>query len=418
MPKLLMLGVSHHAAPVEVRERLAIDEVTWRLHAPAAPSTILLSTCNRVEVYAWVAGRTASTRRALLGALSRATGITTAEIEPYLKVRTGREALLHLVRVTSGLDSLLVGEEQIRGQVRTALRAAEEAHPVPTALRGSFQRAIESARRIRGATRLGQTPSIASAGVTVARRATPGDVRGKLVVVLGAGVMARASAEALLANGARVRVLNRTPAHAERLMSNLRSAIEIDALDTLPRALVDAAMVVGATAARTTVVDFEQIKAAAAQRTAPLVLLDIALPRDVDPRVRDLPGVTLIDLDDLERLCPVDTPTRRAEEQRAEELAVEEADRIAEWLRWRAVSPAITELRTYAEAIRTNELRRSAARLRDLTPEQIDAVDALTSGIVNKLLHGPTVALRNSGRRSSSDLLRVMRPHTTRGRSA
>src|SRR5262249_41017808 len=156
-----------------------------------APSTVLLSTCNRVEVYAWVEGRSTSTKRVLLAALSRATGIDAAEIEPYLTVRTGRDALLHLVRVTSGLDSLLVGEEQIRGQVPSALRAAEEAQPLPSSLRGSFQRAIESARRIRGATRLGQAPSIASAGVSVARRATPGDVRGKVAVVLGAGVMAR-----------------------------------------------------------------------------------------------------------------------------------------------------------------------------------------------------------------------------------
>jgi glutamyl-tRNA reductase len=418
MPKLFMLGVSHHAAPVEVRERLAIDEATWRAHAPATPSTILLSTCNRVEVYAWLEFRTAPTRRALLGALSRATGIGVAEIAPYLTVRAGRDALLHLVRVTSGLDSLLVGEEQIRGQVRTALRAAEDAQPLPASLRGSFQRAIESARRIRGATRLGQAPSIASAGVNVARRATPGDVRGKLAVVLGAGVMARAAAEALLASGARVRVLNRTPAHAERLMSNVRGAIEVDGLDTLPSALVDAALVVGATAARTTVVSFDDVEAAARQRSVPLVLLDIALPRDVDARVRSLPRVCLIDLDDLERMCPVDTPTRHAEEQRAEVLAVQETDRLAEWLRSRAVSPAIAELRTYAEAIRTSELRRSATRLRDLTPEQIAAVEALTSGIVNKLLHGPTVALRQSAGRSRTHLLRVLRPRTTRGRRA
>src|SRR5262249_27623344 len=155
--------------------------------------------------------------------------------------------------------------------------------------------------------------------------------------------------------------------HAERLMSNLRGAIEIDGLDTLPHALEDAALVVGATAARTAVVTVERVEAATRRRTVPLVLLDIAMPRDVDPRVRDLPCVSLIDLDDLERLCPVDTPTRHAEEQRAEALAVEETDRLDAWLRSRAVSPAITELRTYGEAVRTSELRRSATRLRDLT---------------------------------------------------
>jgi glutamyl-tRNA reductase len=417
--RLLMLGVSHHAAPVEVRERLAIDEATWRAHAPERLSTILLSTCNRLELYAWIDGRTDPPRRALLRALGRAAGITSTEIGPYVRCLVGRDALLHLVRVASGLDSLLIGEEQIGGQVREALRSADAAGPLPPTLRAVFQRAIESARRVRASTRLGQAPSVAEAGVNVARRAVPGDVRGKQAVVLGAGVMARAAAEALLASGARVRVLNRTPAHAERLMANLRGNIEIGSLDALPEALSSAAVVVGATAARSTVVSRDAVAAASANRSAPLVLLDIALPRDVDPRARDLPCVTLIDLDDLEKLCPVDPPTRRAEQERAERLAVDEADRLADWLRTREVGPTISELRTYAESIRTGELRRSATRLRDLTPEQIAAVDALTSGIVNKLMHGPTVALRAAGvGRSREHILRVVRPRTTRGRSA
>ncbi|MBV9578710.1 MAG: hypothetical protein JO057_08985, partial [Chloroflexi bacterium] len=291
-------------------------------------------------------------------------------------------------------------------------------------LRGVFQRAIESARRVRGSTRLGQAPSIASAGVSVARRAIPVDVHGQLAVVLGAGVMARAAAEALLAAGARVRVLNRTPAHAERVMANLRGAIEIDGLDTLSAALTDAALVVGATAARTTVVNLADVQQAMARRTRPLVVLDIALPRDADPRIRDVQGITLIDLDDLERLCPVDTPTRHAEAEHAEALAAEEADRLAEWLRFRAVSPAIAELRTYAEGVRTAELRRSASRLRDLTPEQLQAVDALTHGIVKKLMHGPTVALRDAAMRqgnvgrSRTQILGVLRPRGSRGRTA
>jgi len=348
-----------------------------------------------------------------------------AEVQPYLTTRVGRDALLHLVRVTSGLDSLLVGEEQIRGQVREALRAAEACQNLPVALRGVFQRAIESARRVGGSTRLGHAPSIAAAGVNVARRALKTDVQGKLGVVLGAGAMARAAAEALLAAGARVRVLNRTPAHAERLMANLRGEIETDSLDTLLPALTQAALVVAATAAREPVVRFDDVEAASRDRSAQLVLLDVALPRDVDPRVRELPSVTLIDLDDLERLCPVDTPTRRAEQQRAEELAAKEADRLIEWLRFRSVSPTIAELREYAEAIRTSELRRSASRLRDLTPEQLAAVDALTSGIVNKLMHGPTIALRDAATRpgslgrSGSRILRVVRPpRSSRGRSA
>jgi glutamyl-tRNA reductase len=232
--------------------------------------------------------------------------------------------------------------------------------------------------------------------------------------------MARAAAEALLALGARVRLLNRTASHADQLVLNLRGPAEADSLDKLPQALSEATLVVGATASRQPVVTAAAVEAARAQRDRPLVLLDIALPRDVDPLARELPGVTLIDLDDLERLCPVDVSTRHAERQRAELLAVEEAERLTEWLRFRSVSPAIAELRTHAEAIRAAELRRSASRLRGLTPEQVAAVEALTSGIVNKLMHGPTVALRDAATtpgRGRSHILRVLKPHKGRAQN-
>jgi glutamyl-tRNA reductase len=241
---------------------------------------------------------------------------------------------------------------------------------------------------------------------------------GRLAVVLGAGIMARAATEALLTHGLHVRVLNRTPAHAQRVMGALIPSVEIDSLDALPRSITEAALIVGATASRAPVVTTAAVEEALRKRGGQsLVLLDVAMPRDIEPSVRDMSGVTLIDLDDLERLCPVDADSRNAEQHRAEALAVEEADRLAEWLRFRAVSPAIAELRTYAETIRTTELRRSASRLRDLTPEQIAAVEALTSGIVKKLMHGPTVALRDAATRpgglgrSRSRILRVLRPN-------
>jgi len=425
MARLVMVGLSHRATPLDLRERVAVDETAWRVTAPAAFSTVLLSTCNRVEVYAWVDGRPAEAIRSLQRSLARSADIPLADLQPHLRTATGTDALVHLVRVASGLDSLVVGEEQIRGQVRDAVRAAESVRPLPAALRGIFQRVGESARRIRGATRLGSVPSIAAAGVNVARRSLPDSLAGEVAVVLGAGVMARAAIETLLPSGARIKLLNRTPAHAEPLRAHFGSAIEIDSLAALPSALTEAVLVVGATASRQPVVDRAMLDQAVSSRAGrpPLVLLDIALPRDVDARARELAAVKLIDLTDLEQLCPVDDETRQAEYQRAEALARAEADRLAKWLRFRAVSPAIAELRTYAETIRKTELRRSAARLRDLTPEQVAAVEALTAGIVNKLMHGPTVALRDAAAtnprgvgRSRSRILRVLRP--TQGRTA
>jgi glutamyl-tRNA reductase len=397
-----MVGLSHHAAPVEVRERIALDETAWRGVAPAKLPTVFLSTCNRVEAYAWVDGRADRAARSLARALARAGRMRLAELQPYLQSRVGHDAFVHLVRVASGLDSLVVGEEQIRAQVREALRLAEAHQKLPATLHGVFERVTESARRIHGATRLGQAPSVASAGVNVARRHLSRDLKGERTVVLGAGVIARAAVESLVMCGAEVCVLNRTPAHAEHLLKKSDGAVQIGALADLPIALGEALLVVGATASRAPVLDRATVERAMADRQRPLVILDLALPRDVEPEVRGVPGVTLIDLDDLEQLCPIDSSTRHAEHERAELLAQQEADRLTEWLRFRAAGPAIAELRNYAESIRTRELRRSATRLRSLTTEQIAAVDALTASIVNKLMHGPTVALRDSALRPRS----------------
>src|SRR5205807_10038956 len=201
MPRLLMVGLSHHAAPLDVRERVVIDEATWRLHAPDNVCTVLLSTCNRLEIYAWIDDRAQAQARLVQRRLAKAARIPLAELKPYLKTTVGAEALLHLVRVASGLDSLVVGEEQIRGQVRDALRSAEKWQALPASLRGVFHRAGESARRVRGTTRLGNHPSMAAAGVNVARRMLASPLEGELALVLGAGVMARAAAEALLEAG-------------------------------------------------------------------------------------------------------------------------------------------------------------------------------------------------------------------------
>jgi glutamyl-tRNA reductase len=415
MAGLIVVGVNHHHAPVEVRERVAIDEARWRQFAPRSVPTVLLSTCNRVEVYAAYESRPGAVARRLERAFALATEMPWANLAPYATRERGHAALLHLVRVTAGLDSLIVGEDQIRGQVRDALRAANDTQELPSMLRGVFQRAAESARHVRGSTRLGKLPSIAVAAVHVARRALPDGLDGELAVVLGAGVMARAAAEALLSSGARVRVLNRTPEHALRMVGHLGPDVTVGGLDALPAALAEATLVLGATASRQPIVTVDMARAAAAARYGrPLLAIDIAVPRDIDAHAREVDGIRVLDLDDLERECPVDHATRDAEVARAEALAVEEANRLARWLRVRSASPAITELRMYAEGVRRRELERSSARLRDLTPEQVAAVDALTTGIVNKLLHGPTVALRSSP--GDSRIRRALRPR--HGRTA
>lgn len=395
---LVVVGVSHHAASLDVRERLAMDAAAWRDLAPAGAPGVLLSTCNRVEVYAWASGRGRRVIGQLKRALARAAGAPVATLDPHLFAYAGSGATLHLVRVAAGLDSLVVGEEQIRGQVRKAFAAATATTPLPAPLVGIFHRALYAARRVRLETPLGRHPSVATAGVDVALgSAELAGVTTPTVLVLGAGVMAKSALGALLAAGRSAVVLNRTLAHAERLAAVLGPAVSAAPLDALPRLLPHTDLVVCGTAARRPVLDAPLVlDAMRARGSQPLVILDIAVPRDAEPGVREIPGVRLIDLDDLEGLCPVGAPERHVETARVEALAVEEAAAIEGWLRLRAIGPAILELRGFGEQVRADELRRATSRLKGLSPEQLAVVEELTERIVKKLLHGPTVALRET----------------------
>ena len=398
--RLVLVGISHHTAPLEVRERLALDAHAWSIAADARLATVLLTTCNRVEVYAWTGGRPARAVTRVAADLARATGCPIGVFEPYLSSRVGLDALVHLVRVGAGLDSLVIGEDQIQGQLRVAYREAARASRPSSPLEGVFHRALEAARRIRAAVHLGSHPSVASAAVHAAGHLPPiagSGLRGQSALVLGAGAVAKSAARALVEAGAQVTICNRTVAHAERLASDLGGGVQVASFDCLPTALEGAAVVFGTTASRSPVLTEGLLRDAVSARDGrPLLVFDLAVPRDVDPEARGLPGLMLLDLDDLERLCPVDTISRKVAIEEAEALARLEAEQIARWLRIRAMSATIVDVRRRAEELRHRELRRAAADLSGLSVEQAAAVDRLTEAIVRKLIHGPTVALREA----------------------
>jgi glutamyl-tRNA reductase len=397
---LVMVGISHHAASLDVRERLAMSAASWAELAPPDVPSVLLSTCNRVEVYAWGSGRGLRVAAQLRRALAHAARMPLAALAPHLVTRTASEATLHLVRVASGLDSLVVGEEQIRGQVRAAFRDASTSTPLPAPLLGIFQRVLRASREVRVETPLGHHPSIATAGIDVALRQPALAGRrpdGLNVLVLGAGVMAKSALEHLVPLGPRLTVLNRTLANAERLADGFGPGVGVDSIDALPAHLLAADLVVCGTAARRPILDAAMLAAARDVRARrPLVVLDIAVPRDVDPLAHTLDGVCLIDLDDLERLCPVDIRDRQAETDRVEARAAEAAATIDTWLRVRALGPAIAALRQQGEDVCRDELRRTFARLPSLEPREREAIEELAERIANKLLHRPTLALRAS----------------------
>ena len=422
---LLAIGVNHHTAPLEIRERLTLNADCWQ-QSLSRVSHLSLATCNRTEAYIWDTQHDSAISSRIGAALAEAGGWSTAAPGSHVFVRRGHAALLHLVRVATGLDSMLVGEEQILVQLRSALRLAGENGTSSPPLHGVVSLVLGAGRRIRTATNLGRLSSLASAAVAAVQSTpelTVTGLGGRRAIVLGAGAMARSAARALVDNGAQVSIVNRTLEHAQRLADELGHAARPAAFDALPELLARGSVLVAATRAQRPVVDTSTVRAAIAQRdTAPLILIDVALPRNIEPAVRTLPNVRLIDLDDLERLCPAAAALRREEIEQAELLAIQAAQDLERWLRVRAVSPAIVELRRQADEIRALELRRVAQRLAGLTPEQQAAVAHLTEAIVNKLVHGPTVALREAAAGCVStdssqrvlDVLRLDRARHTR----
>jgi glutamyl-tRNA reductase len=397
-----MVGLSHHSTPLDIRERVAMSVDAWR-EASSAPPAVLLSTCNRIEAYAWADGDGLRCAGQLRRGLARAAGIPRVELDPHLATLTGERAIVHLVRVAAGLDSLILGEDQIRGQVRAAFSETAGRTPLPAPLMGVFQRALQAARSIRHESPVGHHRSVATTGVELALRAP--ELRGRTgqelsVLVLGAGTMARSALAYLVGAGARLTLLNRTVAHAVHLAEAYGPTVAAASLEALPDSLAWADLVVCGTASRHPVLGRAELEGALRVRPArPMVVLDLAMPRDVEPSTQTLPGVRMIDLDDLARLCPLDSRGRVAELERLEEQAAEAARSIDCWLRQRARAPEIVQLRERGQQIRTEELRRVASRLKDLSPAQISTVEELTQRLVNKFLHAPTVALRESASR-------------------
>jgi glutamyl-tRNA reductase len=346
---LLVVGVSHHSTSLEVRESLVLSAAAWRDQAYVAMPTVLLSTCNRLEVYAWAGGRGLRSAGQIRRGLAQATNMPLPQLAPHLLYWHGSEAIVHLVRVAAGLDSLVIGEDQILGQVRRAFREALDTGPMPGPMIGIFERALRAARSARAHSPVAKHTSIAAAGVDLALslpelRQRPR--KGLSVLVVGAGVMAKSALAHLDALGMRVTLLNRTLAHADELAHRFGPSVSATDLAALPTFLEQADLVVCGTASRRPVLDRATLRSALGTRpTRPMVVLDLGVPRNVEPAARSEPGARLLDLDDLEQLCPLDRAARAVEEQRLETHVAAEARSIDAWLRVRARAPEIVRLR-------------------------------------------------------------------------
>ena len=383
--RLSLVGVSHRRAPVELRERVALDlegSAALARKLAAGGEAVVLSTCNRTELY--VARETGDGELAALRVL--------LEQGPELGAVAYRlhddAAALHLFRVAAGLDSLVPGEGEILGQVRDA---AEAGAPGPF-LERLFRQAISAGRKVRVETAIGESPSSVPAAAAALAQQVFDDLTGRRVLLVGAGKMSELTARNLLTRGAEVvAVANRTEEHGSDLAAKLGA--QAVGLDGLAAAIGTVDVVVASTSAPGFVLGPTAVgDAIRGRRGRPLLLVDLAVPRDIDPALGSLDGCFVYDIDDLEAVVEQSLAGRRNEAVRAERLVSEEAERFREWRASLDVVPVIASLRSRAEEIRASEL----ARLGGLGDEDRALIETVTSQLVNKLLHLPTVRLKEA----------------------
>ena len=397
--QLSCLTLSHHTAPVELRERLhcsLADVDRLPLVAPAGPirELAILSTCNRVELYAAIDADSAAARNLLIDLLVQIHGLAPETFTHELLYYDGRAAVTHLFRVAAGLDSLVLGETQILGQVTDAYVSAVEAKVCGPMLSALFRAAIRTGKRARTETAISANPaSISSVAITLAQN-TIGNLSERRCLVIGLGEMGQLALKALRARGlSRIAVANRSRARAEAVAAAWGGPVYT--LEQLPQALAEADVVISATAAPHVVVDGATVAAAMAQRhRRDLVLIDLAVPRDVDPAVRTLPGVYLFDLDELQGYLDDSLAARQQQIPRVEVIIAQEADAFEAELHALMMRPLIVDLRQRAEAIRRRELQRTLRHLGDLDPQTLAHIQRLSRSLVNKLLHEPTIRLK------------------------
>jgi glutamyl-tRNA reductase len=403
MSPLFVCGLNHVTAPVEAREQLALEADKVReiladlLERGLLGEAMILSTCNRVEVYG-VATDPDEARQAAWSRLGAQRGLVLRDIEPMLYTKTDDEAVRHAFRVAASLDSMLLGEPQILGQVKDAFALAQAASAAGPLLHALMSQAFSVAKKVRTETEIGRhAVSVSFAAVELGRKIFGGLER-KSVLLVGAGEMAELAARHLVEEGALpIYVANRTHARAQELARLLGgTAVAFDRLREV-MAVVD--IVIASTAAPEPIIRAADVRSALhARRTRPLFVIDIGVPRNVEAGVNDLEDAFCYDIDDLRSVVESNLRVRQREAQRAEGLVAREVLRFTTRLRDAEVVPTIVSLRDKLEAIRRAEVDKALARLLHTDEETRRVVEALSQSIVNKILHAPMVKLRDSSR--------------------
>ncbi len=418
--KFALAGLNHRTAPVQVREKFAfrseeIPAALESLQARGVREALILSTCNRVEVLAAV--REDQSPAFLMESLAEIQdSLLPATLLPHLYCYEDAQAVRHVFRVASSLDSMIVGEPQILGQLKQAFAQARDQGMIGPVLDTVLTRAFNVAKRIRTETEIGQNAvSVSYAAVELAREIF-GSLRKKRVLIIGAGKMSEAAARDLIrAGAAEVLITNRTPARAQALAELFRG--EVVSYEMFPHRLAEVDIVITSSGAPGYVLTREMVqKAIETRRNEPMFFIDIAVPRNIEPLVNRLEHAFLYDMDDLQGIAARNLKTRRDVAEQAEQIVAEEVERLEAKLREREVTPTIVSLQAQLETIRQEVLDRHRSRMGALTVEQEEALETITRSIVNKIAHGPisemrrhAASQRSEGEVQDAELVSVVR---------
>lgn len=408
---IVVAGFSHHTAPIAIREKFALDEIRESgvieqlLTDPRVGEAFAVSTCNRVEIYAAPKDPSGESLALVERACSEILIKEAPVLEGHLYSRSGLDAVRHLVRVASSLDSLVVGEAQILGQLKQGFERGVVRGSVGAQLHRAFAKAVRGAKRVRSETNIGAGQvSVPSIAIDLAGQIF-GDIRGHRAVLIGSGEMGQTVGRLLVDLGARLTIVGRNLERLAPLAEPLRAQIAL--LEQLPEVLIDADIVVSSTSAPEPVVTSSTMSAIRkARKGRSLFFIDLAVPRDIEPNVAKFDGVFLYNIDDLSAVARESRAVRQREADKASAIVEEVIGEFERWMGAEQVTPTIKALRARFHDVLQGELSRSLrGKLRDLTVDEQKAIDKMLDAGINRLLHAPTIRLREEAARSdSSDL--------------
>ena len=398
---VIVVGLNHRTVPLDLFEKMTVPEAKLPKALADLSSreniseSVILSTCNRIEIYAY-AEKFHGAYQDIRNFLSEISHVAPEDFSDHLIGLFGSDAIEHLFKVSSGIDSAVIGEHEILGQVRSAWELAVEEQVVGTVLNSLFRHSLEVGKRARSETSISRNiTSVSQAAVAMADKQLDGLI-GKRVLVVGAGEMGEGMAKSLHAGGiTELRIANRTWDRALETAERLNG--KPVRLDELPQNLTEVDLLLTSTGATAAILEYGDLYEAASQRKGrELLIVDIAVPRDVDPAAADLDGVTLLDMDDLREFAEKGIRAREKEVSSVIEIINEELERFLNLFSARSVAPIVTQLHSRAEEIRNSELQKLFRKFPELTPEQLKGIETLTSAIANKLMHEPTVRLKDA----------------------